>query len=82
MLCADMQGFSLHAALRCRAYDRKSLEPLCRSITRPARADERALCNAAGQVMLSLTAQTDELAQVVEVFRLHAGQNERAMVVA
>jgi hypothetical protein len=53
-LCADIQGFSLHAAVRCGANERKSLEQLCRYITRPALADERVLCNAAGQVVLKL----------------------------
>ena len=49
-----MQGFSLHAAVRCGAEDRKSLEQLCRYITRPALANERVQCNAAGQVVLKL----------------------------
>ncbi len=49
-----MQGFSQHAAVRCRADDRKSLEQLCRYITHPALANERVQCNAAGQVMLKL----------------------------
>ena len=53
-LCADMQGFSLHAAVRCDAEDRRSLEQLCRYITRPALANERVQCNAAGQVVLKL----------------------------
>jgi hypothetical protein len=57
MLCADMQGFSLHAAVRCGAEDRKSLEQLCRYITRPALANERVQCNAAGQVVLKLKTQ-------------------------
>ena len=35
-LCADMQGFSLHAAVRCGADERQRLEQLCRYITRPA----------------------------------------------
>ena len=35
-LCADVQGFSLHAAVRCGADDRQALEQLCRYITRPA----------------------------------------------
>ena len=34
-LCADEQGFSLHAAVRCAADDRHALEQLCRYITRP-----------------------------------------------
>ena len=49
-----MDGFSLHAAVRCGADDRKSLEQLCRTITRPELADARVQCNAAGQVVLRL----------------------------
>jgi len=33
--------FSLHAAVRVEAHDRKRLERLCRYITRPALSDER-----------------------------------------
>ena len=40
-LCADIDGFSLHAAVRCGADDRQALEQLCRYITRPALANER-----------------------------------------
>jgi hypothetical protein len=29
-LCADIDGFSLHAAVRVEAHDRKRLEQLCR----------------------------------------------------
>ena len=53
-LCADMQGFSLHAAVCCAADDRQALEQLCRCITRPALANDRVQCNAAGQVVLKL----------------------------
>ena len=53
-LCADSNGFSLHAAVRCGADDRQALEQLCRYITRPALADERVETNAAGQVVLKL----------------------------
>jgi len=53
-LCADIQGFSLHAAVRCGADDRQALEQLCRYITRPALANERVQTNAAGQVVLKL----------------------------
>jgi len=49
-----MQGFSLHAAVRCSADDRRGLEQLCRYITRPALANERVQTNAAGQVVLKL----------------------------
>jgi len=53
-LCADIDGFSLHAAVRIEAHDRKRLEQLCRYITRPALSDERVQLNAAGQVELKL----------------------------
>ena len=46
--CADSNGFSLHAAVRCGADDRQALEQLCRYITRPALANERVQTNAAG----------------------------------
>ena len=53
-LCADIDGFSLHAAVRVEAHDRKRLEQLCRYITRPALCDERVQLNTAGQVELKL----------------------------
>jgi hypothetical protein len=34
-LRTDIDGFSLHAAVRCAADDRQALEQLCRYITRP-----------------------------------------------
>jgi len=40
-LCADIDGFSLHAAARVEAHDRKRLEQLCRYIARPALSEER-----------------------------------------
>ena len=52
LLCADIAGFSLHAAVRCAADDRQALEQLCRYITRLALANERVQTNAAGQVVL------------------------------
>ena len=55
-LCADIDGFSLHAAVRVQAHDRKRLEQLCRYITRPALPDERGQLNAAGPVELKLKA--------------------------
>ena len=55
-LCADIDWFSLHAAVRVQAHDRKRLEQLCRYITRPALSDERVQFNAAGQVELKLKA--------------------------
>ena len=48
-LCANLEGFSLHAGVRCAANERDSLERLCRYITRPALANERVRCNGAGQ---------------------------------
>ena len=56
-LCADIDGFSLHAAVRCGADDRQALEQLCRTITRPALANERVQTNAAGQVVQRLKTQ-------------------------
>ncbi|HOM13674.1 MAG TPA: transposase [Rubrivivax sp.] len=40
-LCAGIDRFSLHAAVRVQAHDRKRLEQLCCCITRPALSDER-----------------------------------------
>jgi hypothetical protein len=51
-LCANEQGFSLHAALRCHANERLKLERLCRYITRPALANDRVKINAKGKVEL------------------------------
>ncbi len=53
-LCADEQGFSLHAAVRCQANERLKLERLCRYITRPALANDRVKINGRGQVKLKL----------------------------
>ena len=65
-LCADHQGFSLHAAVRCDADERQRLEQLCRTITRPALANERVQINAAGQVVLQLkTAWRDGTTHIV-----------------
>ncbi len=50
-LCADIDGFRPHAAVRCGADDRQALAQLCRSITRPALANERVQTNAAGQAL-------------------------------
>jgi hypothetical protein len=47
-------GFSLHAAVRWRADQRKELEHLCRYITRPAIANERLKRNRANRVVLQL----------------------------
>lgn len=52
--CADIKGFSLRSAVRCRADERQALERLSRYITRPALAKERMQCNAAGRVVPKL----------------------------
>jgi Putative transposase len=52
--CVNAHGFSLHAAVRCGADQRKELERLCRYITRPAIANERLKRNHAGDVVLQL----------------------------
>ena len=54
LLCADIDGFSLHAAVRVEAHDRERPDPLCRYVTRPALSDERVQVNAAAQVALKL----------------------------
>lgn len=65
-LRADIDGFSLHAAVRADAHDRKRLEQLCRYITRPALSHERVQLNAAGQVELKLkTAWRDGTTQLM-----------------
>jgi hypothetical protein len=53
-LRVNAQGFSLHAAVRWRADQRKELEQLCRYITRPALGNQRLKRNRAGQVVLQL----------------------------
>ena len=53
-LCANAHGYSLHAAVRCGAHQRKRLERLCRYITRPAIANERLKRTRAGQIVLQL----------------------------
>lgn len=51
---ADIDGFSLHAAVRVEAHDRQWLEQLCRYITRSALSDQPGQLNTAGQVELEL----------------------------
>ena len=53
-LCANHQGFSLHAGVHCEANDRQGIEQLCRYITRPAIANERLSINRDGNVVLKL----------------------------
>jgi hypothetical protein len=40
-LCAEIAGFDLHAATRCRTDDRHRLVRLCRPVMRPALVDDR-----------------------------------------
>jgi hypothetical protein len=54
MNCADINGFSLRAAVRCDADDCQGMERLCRYITCPALADERVQYDPAGPVVLKL----------------------------
>ena len=54
--CADIDGFSLLAAVRIEATDRKRLQQLCHYINWPAISDERVQLNAPGQVDLKLKA--------------------------
>jgi hypothetical protein len=51
-LQVNAHGFSLHAAVRWRADQRKELEELCRYISRPVIANERIKRNRASQVVL------------------------------
>jgi hypothetical protein len=50
-LCADNRSFSLHAAMSCAPHECQRHEQLCRHITRPSMANERAQVNSAGQVV-------------------------------
>ena len=53
-LCADLDGFSLHGAVRVAAGDRKRLEHLCRYAGRPAIAEGRLSMLPDGRVAYSL----------------------------
>ena len=53
-LCAEIDGFSLHAAVRVRAGDRDRLEHLCRYIARPALSTERLSLSSQGNILLRL----------------------------
>jgi hypothetical protein len=68
--CADSDGFSLHATVRCGADDRQALEQLCRYITRPpcrpGDVPRSGVSRQPGQVeihMLSAALPTSESAQ-------------------
>jgi hypothetical protein len=53
-LCADIQGSSLRAAVRCDVEGRRLLEQPRRCIACATLANERVQCNAAGQVVVKL----------------------------
>ena len=53
-LCAEIGGFSLHAATRCRAGDSFRLARLCRYVTRPAFADDQLSWDGAARVTFEL----------------------------
>jgi Putative transposase/Transposase zinc-binding domain len=53
-LCANIQGFSLHAGVYCPPDDRKKLEHVCRYIARPAVAEKRLSLLSNQNVMLKL----------------------------
>lgn len=53
-LCAQVTGFSLHAAVYCKPWEREKLEKLCRYIARPAVAEERLELRASGDIVLRL----------------------------
>jgi hypothetical protein len=53
-LCAQVAGFSLHAAVYCKPWERAKLEMLCRYITRPAVAEERLELQPSGDIILRL----------------------------
>ena len=55
-LCAELKGFSLHAAVRVEAEERSRLEHLCRYIARPPFSNERLSLSGQGKVVLALRA--------------------------
>ena len=55
-LCAEVEGFSLHAAVRIEAGQTSRLEHLCRYITRPALSNKRLSLTPDGRVVHELRA--------------------------
>ena len=53
-LCANLDGWSLHAAVRVKAGDTSRLEHLCRYVTRPALSNKRLSLSPDGKVVLEL----------------------------
>ena len=58
---SDIDGFSMHAAVRCAADDRQPLQQLCHYITCPALANERVQTNAAGKLKTACCDRTTHL---------------------
>ncbi len=55
-LCAELDGFTLHAAVRIQARETSRLEPLCRYITRPPLSGARLSLTKEGVVVHQLRA--------------------------
>jgi len=55
-LCANLEGWSLHAGVRVKAGDTSRLEHLCRYVTRPALSNKRLSLSPAGEVVYELRA--------------------------
>ncbi len=55
-LCAQLDGFSLHAAVKVEAGESSRLEHLCRYITRPPLSSQRLALTAQGKVVHELRA--------------------------
>ena len=55
-LCAELDGFSLHAAVRVEAQERSRLEHLCRYIARPPFSNNRLSFSRSGKIVLALRA--------------------------
>ena len=53
-LCAEVDGFNVHAAVRIAARSRRALEHLIRYVARPAIADQRLSVGADGRVHVAL----------------------------
>jgi hypothetical protein len=53
-LCADFNGFSLHAATRIPAHDRATLERLCRYINRPPFSGQSLKLDSTGKIRFQL----------------------------
>ena len=53
-LCAEIQGFSLHAGVHCAPYEREKLEKLARYVARPAVAEDRLRVTSKGEITYRL----------------------------